>query len=419
MDGERGMAGYRILMAIAVPFLLLGVLYRRLTGRAVPGEVAERLGFGQATSDQPLIWLHGASNGEIASARWLVAGLIAKRPELQVLVTCNNPTARQMVQGWAMPGVGTALAPYDLPGALRRFRRGWQPRALVLLENELWPERTLSTAAAGVPVLAIGARISERTASGWSRFAPGLMRRMLASLRWVSAQDAASEARLLALGLPPDRLGPRVMLKARTHVLPARPPFPAPPRHRCLLAASTHEGEEAAVLKAFASARAAGALDLLILAPRHPRRSEAVAGLIAARGLPYAVRSKAGVPTPETAVYLADTLGEMRLWYGMAGATFIGGTFANKGGHTPFEPAAAGSALLHGPSLHNFAEAFARLQAADAAIRVTDADDLATALIALTADQQTRMAEAAGKALAQDGGEEALLATLLQEAGLA
>lgn len=391
---------YRGILRAVLPVLVAQVLWQRLRGRMPAGALAERLGFG--AGGQAGLWLHGASNGELTSARWLLERIVAARPDLGIVVTSNSATARAMVAGWGLPGVAVRLAPFDTPGAVRRFRARWGVRALIVLENELWPERIAQMAEAG-PVLLLGARMSAGSARNWQRMAPGLMAGLLARLRLVSAQDAGSEARLLALGLPADRLGPRLMLKA--HAAAAGPVgaafAPALPRDRILLAASTHEGEEAVVLEAFARARQQ--FGLLILAPRHPRRSAEVAAVIAASGLAFATRSKGEVPGPQTAVYLADTLGEMAQWYGMAGATVVGGTFGPAGGHTPYEPAAQGSALLHGPSVANFAEVFAALDAAGAAVAVADAAGLARALTGLDAAAQARLARAATAALQPEG----------------
>lgn len=400
-----------ILRALS-PLLALQVLGQRLRGRVGAGALAERFALG--ATGQAALWLHGASNGELASARWLIARVLAARPDLAMVITCNTWTARTMVAGWGLPRLAVRLAPFDTPGAVRRFRRGWGIGALIMLENELWPERIAQMSAQG-PVVVLGARLSEGSARNWARLAPGLIGAMLRGLALVSAQDAGSEQRLLRLGLPADRLGPRLMLKARTgDAPPAAPPFAAPaPRGRILLAASSHAGEEAVVLRGFAAARAAGALDLLILAPRHPRRAAEVAALVAASGLPFATRSKGELPGADTAVYLADTLGEMPHWYAMAGATLVCGSFGAAGGHTPYEPAAQGSAILHGPGVANFAEVYARLDDADAALPV-DADTLGATLAQLTPARQAELAGAATRLLATpEAGAEALIAALL------
>ena len=416
-----GVRLYRLLMALALPVLIAVVLWQRLRGTAPPGALAERLGRAGAAPGGPVLWLHGASNGELTSVRWLLVRLLAGAPDLAVLVTCNSASARAMVAGWGLARVTAQLAPFDTSGAVRRLLARWHPSALVMVENELWPERILQ-AAASAPVLLIGARISARSAGVWQRLAPGLMRAALARLTLVSAQDAGSEARLLALGLPPERLVARLMLKAQAVAPPDGMTLsfaPPAPRARCLLAASTHDGEDAGVLDAFQHARAAGVFDLLILAPRHPRRAPAIAALIRARNLAFATRSAGEVPGPGTAVYLADTMGEMALWYGLAGVTVIGGSFGAAGGHTPFEPVAQGSAVIHGPSVANFSESFAALDAADAAIAVRDAGALAAALIALTPAEQARLAAAARGVLTPPGGESALLAAIATAVGLA
>lgn len=403
---------YRFAMWLLLPALIGWTAWQTLRGRFDKGALRERLGRISPTGPKVRrIWLHGASNGELTSVRWLVLRILSDHPDMSMVITCNSASARAMVHGWGQDRVAVQLAPFDTRGAMRRFLAAWQPEALITVENELWPERIAQAAARG-PVALVGARISEGSARNWQRLAPGLMQGMLAALRLVSAQDVGSEARFVSLGLPQSTVGPRMMLKS-VGAGPAAQALPIVdvPRARCLLAASTHEGEDALILDAYLSARAAGVFDLLILAPRHPRRAPAIAALIAARGLHFATRSAGEVPGAETAVYLADTLGEMALWYGMAGATVIGGTFGDAGGHTPYEPAAQGSALLHGPSVANFTESFAALDAAGAAIAVADGAGLTAALCAITPADQTRLA-AAAQVVLPSGGEAALIAAL-------
>jgi len=401
---------YRVIMAVLTPVLLGLTLIQRLRGRVAAGAVAERLGFVTARGAGLGIWLHGASNGELTSARWVLERLLADRPGLSVLVTANTGTAVAMVTGWRLPGVTAALSPVDGWGAARRLLRRWHPDALVVIENEFWPGRLAAARAAAVPVALIGARMSARSALAWARFAPGLMRRMLGDLAFVSAQDAGSAARLTRLGLPGAVLAQAVMLKAQVvHGDGATPP--PVPRARILLAASTHPGEEALILAAFAQAR--GQFDLLIIAPRHPRRRAEVAGLIRKAGFGWLQRSQHGaLPRADHPVFLADSMGEMALWYAMAGATVIGGSFVPLGGHTPYEPMAAGSAILHGPHMENFAEAAAALAAHAAALPVTDRT-LGAALAALAPARQQALAQAARRALAPDGDADAMLARLL------
>lgn len=397
---------YQIVMAFA---LVVTLVHQALRG--AKGAVAERLGFGPMPASGLRLWLHAASVGEVTSARWVLEAVLTARPGLQVLVTTNTATGRDRVRAWALPGVQAALAPFDSAGAAARLLDRWQPQALVVVENELWPARMRACDNRGVPVLVIGARMSARSAARWEML-NGLMRRMLGRIDWLSAQDAESRARFLALGLPQAAAGPVMALKSVGHGQDTVLSFQAlGPRPEVLLAASTHEGEEALILDAFA---AQVRFAHLILAPRHPRRGDEVAALLAARGIDAARRSKGDSPRPGARVFLADTLGEMDQWYAMAGATVIGGTFAPKGGHTPWEPARQGSAILHGPSVHNFAAPFAALDRAGGALAVADPAALAGALEGLDATAQARCAAVAAEVLAPEGDGAEVVAAILQ-----
>ncbi|TCP22858.1 3-deoxy-D-manno-octulosonic acid transferase [Rhodovulum adriaticum] len=390
---------YRLLLSLAAPAVAIRLLRKR-------GEAGERLG-GHAPSPPhpgPVIWLHAASNGEAASARGLVQAILERGLAARVVVTCNTATGRDLVRGWGMAQVSARLAPLDYRQALRRFLRGWQPAALILIESELWPNRLAAMAQRDRPVLVLGARMSARSAARWRRL-PGLIRPALAAVSYLSAQDDGSAARFHALGLPADRIGPVVNLKSgsamqdgpdQTDLDRLAPLFP---RGDTVLAASTHAGEEAAILSAFATARQTRPGLRLILAPRHPRRAPEIAQTIARAGLTHATRSRGDSPDADTPVYLADTMGEMGLWYRLAGITFVGGSLVDRGGHTPFEPTAHGSAILHGPHVANFAEAYAVLDAAGGARTVADDNALATALATLDAKGQATMAAAARTAI--------------------
>lgn len=403
---------YRILFTLALPVLLARLVWRWLGGRESQRSVAERLGGGPVREGEaPLLWLHGASNGELASARGLLSDIAGRMPALRILVTANTETGRALAEGWAVPGLSAALAPLDHPLVLRRFLRRWRPGALVVIENEFWPERMASCAARGIPVLALGARMSERSARRW-RQVPWLTRPLISALTWLSAQDAGSEARFRALGLDTARIGPVMILKAA--VAPEVPQAeldrlaPAFPRATTILAASTHPGEEEIVLAAFTTARAENPALRLILAPRHPRRGPEVAALIRAAELGFATRSAGEEPRRDQPVWLADTMGDMPLWYALAGITFVGGSLVPKGGHTPFEPAALRSAIITGPDVSNAAPAYAALEAAAAVRVVRTAEELAAAILILTDPEAGRaQADAAARALAAlNGGTE-------------
>lgn len=362
--------------------------------------------------DAAEIWVHGASVGELTSARSVIAALAQGH---RVLVTANSPTGRDLAAGWGMPA---RLAPLDLPGALARFLSQVRPRLLVTVEAEFWPLRSRMLADRGIPQAMIGARMSERSASRWSRM-NRLIAPVLGRLAALSAQDAGSEARLRRLGLPEGAVLPRLDLKLLT---PARivPPPPSDLRDRTVLAASTHEGEEAVVLDAWGKARVSHPGLRLILAIRHPRRGDEVAALLAGRGIAFRRRSNGGTDAGmDGEVLLADTLGEMDRWYAAAGLCFVGGSLADRGGHTPWEPAAHASAILHGPHVGNFTDAYAALDAAGAACAVKGTT-LAGHLARLAGDpaEARRMGQAARQVLDGRAGDPApLIARLRALAG--
>lgn len=321
------------------------------------------------------IWIHGASVGELTSARPIIQALAA---DFSVLVTANSRTGRDMVADWGLP---VRLAPLDVPGALGRFLGAVRPRLSLTIEAELWPLRSRMLADRGIPQAVIGARMSERSARRWA-WMRGLISPVLGRIAALSAQDKDSEARLRQLGLPVLAVLPRFDLKL---LAPAQvvPPAENPARDRTVLAASTHEGEDAAILDAWLAARATHPDLRLILAPRHPQRGADIAALIAARGMDVMRRSEGAAE--DAPVLLADTLGEMPRWYAKAGICFVGGSLTDIGGHTPWEPAAYCCAILHGPYVSNHAANYAALASAGAA-RQVDTRTLGMELVRLIED---------------------------------
>lgn len=396
------------------------MLYRGaswLTGVALApfasGDLAERLVLDTAhdSTGPALIWLHGASVGELHSARPVIRALAARG---RLIVTANSTTGRATAAAW---GYEARLAPLDTPQALRRFLERYRPRVAVTLENEIWPNRSAALTAAGVRQIVLGARMSERSARRW-RLLPGLIGPVLARIDGLSAQNTGSEERLIALGLPRAALLPRMQLKL---LGPAQiNPGPGPEtRARTILAASTHEGEDGPILEAFMFARRHVPGLRLILAPRHPARADAIAAMMAAHGITAARRSQGADETAP--VLLADSLGEMTRWYDAAMICITGGSLVARGGHTPWEPAAHECAILHGPHISNFTEDYALLHAAGAA-RTLPPGPAGPMLAALAArhDEAALMgARARELLLARAGRVEPLIAAILRAAGIA
>lgn len=356
-------------------------------------DLAERLaltppdGADQENVPAQPVWLHGASVGELNSARLLVDALAREWP---LYLTANSLTGRAAARGW---GQRASLAPLDVPAAITRFLAQVRPLVSVTVENEIWPNRARILDRQGIPRVIVGARMSARSAERWAKM-PALIGPVLGGISVLSAQDGATEERLLRLGLPEAALTGKLNLKLLAPArIVARPSGPL--RDVTILAASTHEGEEAVVLDAYLSARVAHPDLRLILAPRHPERGNEVAALIAARGLSFARRTQGAGPGDHP-VFLADTLGEMARWYDAAAVCVTGGSFTDRGGHTPWEPAAHLCATLHGPHVANFADDYGALDQAEASLAVS-AETLGAALDALAGDRArvARMGEAA------------------------
>ena len=390
-------------MTLAAPGLALAAARPRRGG---PGALPERFGQGGPADGVPRLWLHGASVGEAAAGRAVFVAARTMRPVLKSVVTAHTPTGAGAARQWAGSDAPVRLAPWDTPSAIRRFGRGWSPAAYVFSDSEIWPCRFLWLHRAGAAILGANARISERSAERWVRLAPDLAAALLGRVALLCPQDDASAARFVRMGLPPDRLGPSESLKA---ALPPSEPLPDEavlqrllPRDTLVLAASTHPGEEEMALEAFAAARERVPGLRLALAPRHPPRAREVAALVAARGFTPVLRSAgdAEALADPGAVYVVDTLGELRRFYAMAALAFVGGSTGQLGGHTPHEPVAEGCAVAHGPDTANAADAYAALAEALAALEVRSASDLAQAF-ALTArpGRLADMAAAAREAL--------------------
>jgi 3-deoxy-D-manno-octulosonic-acid transferase len=377
-------------------------------------EDAERLGerMGQASLPRPdgrLVWFHAASVGEAASLLEMLRRLTLARPEVCCLVTTGTVTSAKFLADRLPEGCIHQFAPLDVRPWVRRFLDHWRPDAAVWTESELWPATLTELKARGIPTLLINARISNRSFRRW-RMMGGMARALLAKFDRILAQDDLAGEQLTALGADPERLTVEGTLKEGAAPLP----YDEAERVRIArafsgrpvwLAASTHPGEEEIVLAAHGRARRAMPMLALILAPRHPARGDEVAHMMRARGLTVAQRSRAEPIGADTDVYLADTLGEMGLWYRIAAVSFVGGSLVDIGGHNPFEPALLGSAILYGPHVRNFIDGYRRLAAADAAVLVRNETELCEALVATMAPDRAAAMAAAAWAACSEGAE--------------
>jgi len=357
------LALYRGMMRALSPALLRARIKR---GKEDPARISERNG--EASRARPagtLIWIHGASVGESISILPLVSALLQK-PRRSVLVTTGTLTSARLMQERLPPGALHQYVPLDSAAFVRRFLAHWRPDLALFVESELWPNLILETRARGVPMALVNARLSERSFRGWRR-APGLARALLASFDACLAQDAEVAGRLTALGAP--AVGIAGSLKADAPPLPVDEAALGAFRSRVgtrplFLAASTHPGEEEIILAVAERLRGEGEEAVTIIVPRHPERGTAIAELATARGFAAARRTADDPLTSETAVYVADTLGELGLFYRAARFAFLGGSLVPHGGQNPLEPARLGAGVVTGPHTENFSGIFQTLLAA-------------------------------------------------------
>ncbi len=383
---------------------------RQREGKEDPERLGERMGeAGRPRPEGQLVWFHAASVGEAASLLELFRRLQQARPTLTCLVTTVTVTSAHFVSQRLPENCIHQFVPLDVLPWVRRFLDHWRPDAAVWTESELWPGMLVETWERGIPMLLINARISERSFRRW-RWMGGVAASLLGRFDRILAQDDMAAEHLALLGADPARMSVEGSLKEGAAPLP----YDERERRRIAqslagrpvwLAASTHPGEEEIVLAAHARARRALPMLALILAPRHPNRGDALAEMLRGRGLSVAQRSKGEEIGADDDVYLVDTLGEMGLWYRIAAVAFVGGSLVDIGGHNPFEPALLGCAILHGPHVRNFIDAYRRLAIADAAVLVQSEDDLSDALVTTMApDRAAAMAAAAWEVCSEGAG---------------
>ena len=384
------------------------VLTRRLKrGKEHPQRMAERLG--QASLERPkgsLIWVHAASVGEMLAAVSLVERLRAQG--FAVLVTSGTVTSASLAEQRLPDGVLHQFIPLDGPRFVQRFLDHWRPGLALFVESDLWPNLICLAAMRGIPMIVVNGRLSERSFGRW-RKVPRVIAALLDRFDLCLAQSAADAERYAKLGAP--RVIAAGNLKLNVPALPADQNSLQQLREMIdkrpvIAAASTHPGEEAAVIAVHRQLRAKFPSLLTIIVPRHPARGGNIAEIAKDAGLVVAQRSRREQPMPDIGVYVADTLGELGLFYRIAPIVFMGGSLASHGGQNPIEAIRLGAAVLHGPHVWNFAEIYAMLDAAHGAELVLNEETLAARLAAWLSDPAARRAaaNAAAATMSELGG---------------
>ncbi|MBX3707238.1 MAG: lipid IV(A) 3-deoxy-D-manno-octulosonic acid transferase [Pseudomonadales bacterium] len=389
---------YRLLLWLAYPVVRLRLVLRARREPAYAERIPERFGHAPADIPRGCVWFHTVSAGETIAAAPLIAELVRAWPQLPFLVTTMTPAGSAEVHARLGGRVHHCYAPYDFPRGVRRFFDRLEPRVLILMETELWPNLIATAAARGVPVVLVNARLSARSARGYARVA-GLTRRMLATIDRLACQFPEHVERFCALGAPADRVVALGSVKfdarlpadhaARVAALEARWRFADQP---VWIAGSTHPGEEERILAAHRAVRASHPGARLILVPRHPVRAEEVHARCRAAGFTVGRHAIADPADASADVVLVDAMGVLLDYYGRAGVAFVGGSLVDQGGHNPIEPALLGVPVVMGPNVFNFADVVERFRAAGCLRLVADADDLAGAIRAWFDDPEGRRA---------------------------
>ena len=396
------LAGYRLGGFLARPLVPLALARRVARGKENAGRLGERYGF--ASLPRPagrLVWVHAASVGETNAVLPLIGRLTAMG--FKVLFTSTTLTSSRVAAARLPEGAVHQFGPVDITRYVDRFLDHWQPELAVFVESELWPIIIRRLHRRAVPLAIVNARLSERSFRGWRRFA-GTAGALFSRIALCLAQSEEDGARFRTLGAANVQVTGN--LKFDTPILSAD--AGEVERLRSLIgqrplwiAASTHEGEEEIVADAHRLLRDRHPGLLTIVVPRHPERGAAVRAMLAGRRLAVVQRARGEPLVREVDVYVADTLGELGLFYRLAPIAFLGGSLVPHGGQNPIEPARLEAAVLHGPHVGNFAEVYARLDAATGAPgeAVVDAPSLAAAVGRLIANPRLR-ADRAAAALA-------------------
>ena len=393
--GEAGLSLYRMLanrlQPVAKPFLDR----RTRRGKEDPARRRERYGeAGRKRPDGQLVWVHAASVGETIAILPLLQRL--RDRGLEVLLTTGTVTSAAIAERRLAAGATHQYVPLDIPDYIERFLDHWRPGLALFVESELWPGVMAALAGRDVPLVLVNGRLSARSFARWRRAGP-FARALMSRIDLCLAQSADDGHRFGALGAPAvtvcgnmkfDAAAPAVdqgALKELQQAIADRPVF---------VAASTHPGEEEIVLAALDGIGAGGGCAdnrlLTIIVPRHPERGSQIAEAAKAQDFQVSLRS-AGEPVGKaTQIYIADTIGEMGLWFRLAAITFLGGSLIRHGGQNPIEPAKLDVPIVHGPHIGNFADVYSALKDAKAAVPVADRAALAAALTRLLADGAER-----------------------------
>jgi len=384
---------YNMFLSLAGPFIK-GHFKKRLSdGKEDPERFDER--YGEPSRMRPagqLIWVHAASVGEAVSALPLINALLASKSERTILLTTGSVTSARLMEDRLPGGAFHQYVPVDTKEAVTRFLDYWQPQAAVWLESEIWPNLITQTSRRNIPMLLLNARMTSSSFGMW-RKTGGLIKKLIRRFDYIHAQSALTAERLEYLGAKDvETLG---NLKFCSPQLPfQKEPFRAmkaeTANRKMWLAASTHKGEEALIAATHLALKPVIKGLLTIIVPRHPDRATEIRNKLTEAGFSIAQRSRREKITEQTDIYLADTIGELGLFYRLVDVVFIGGSLVEKGGQNPLEAARLDSSIMFGPDMSNFSEIASDLLENKAALQIKDGTELVKATHVLMTEINVR-----------------------------
>ncbi|BDH44001.1 3-deoxy-D-manno-octulosonic acid transferase [Salmonella enterica subsp. enterica serovar Choleraesuis] len=386
---------YTALLYLIQPLIWIRLLLRSRKAPAYRKRWGERYGFYKRPMQQGGILLHSVSVGETLAAVPLVRALRHRYPELPITVTTMTPTGSERVLSAFGNDVQHVYLPYDLPDALNRFLTKIDPKLVLVMETELWPNLITALHQRQIPLVIANARLSARSAAGYAKLG-SFIRKVLRRITLIAAQNDEDGERFIELGAHRAQIAVTGSLKFDISVTPQMAAKSVALRrqwapHRPVwIAASTHEGEETVILEAHKALLQKFPELLLILVPRHPERFPDAERLVREAGMSFICRSSGEVPSGGTQVVIGDTMGELMLMYGIADLAFVGGSLIERGGHNPLEPAAHAIPVIMGPHTFNFKDICARLDKANGLITVEDAAALTQVITSLLTDDDYR-----------------------------
>jgi 3-deoxy-D-manno-octulosonic-acid transferase len=398
---------YRRLSSSLTPMVPLLIKRRLRNGKEDPERVDERRGITDIERPAgPLVWVHGASVGEVLAAATLIERLRASN--MRILLTSGTVTSAAIIAKRFPPDIIHQYIPYDSPRYVARFLDHWHPSLALFIESDLWPNLILSAARRRLPMALINARMSQRSFPRWQKLSKTISA-LLGSFEICLAQSDTDAERFSALGArsvlvtgnlkfdvqaPPGDAAKLDALKAATRGRPI------------VVASSTHPGEEEIILETHKALTNFFPSLLTVIVPRHAHRGEAIAGMVQASGLRAITRSRGELPGAGTNVYVADTMGELGLFYRLTPVVFMGGSLVPHGGQNPIEPAKLGAAIVHGPHVFNFTDVYDALDGAGGARQANSSEQLVKLLAQMLGDKAARAAsvDAAGEVVTRLGG---------------